>query len=169
MKLDESCTSNPKSQIGLPIEQLPPEQTGWLAGARDPEVGRTLALLHRNPAQPWTIAALAREVGISRSVLAERFRHYLGEPAYVVPDTLEPAARGEDPEIGAAAVSQRLQPRLDMNPRRHLTAPSNANSGFHRPPVSGTTREPAFAKTLHETNPLNSCKNSAHVRYSYGA
>jgi AraC-like DNA-binding protein len=62
------------------IEQLPPEQTGWLAGARDPEVGRTLALMHRNPAQPWTIAALAREVGISRSVLAERFRHYLGEP-----------------------------------------------------------------------------------------
>jgi len=62
------------------IAQLPPEQTGWLAGARDPEVGRTLALLHRNPEQPWTIADLAREAGISRSVLAERFRHYLGEP-----------------------------------------------------------------------------------------
>src|SRR5262245_17263488 len=62
------------------IAQLPPEQTGWLAGARDPEVGKTLALLHRNPAQPWTIATLAPEVGISRSALAERFRHYLGEP-----------------------------------------------------------------------------------------
>ena len=62
------------------IAALPPEQTGWLAGARDPEVGRALALLHRNPAQPWTIAELAREAGLSRSVLAERFRHYLGEP-----------------------------------------------------------------------------------------
>ena len=62
------------------ITELAPEQTGWLAGARDPEVGRALALLHRNPAQPWTIADLAREVGLSRSVLAERFRHYLGEP-----------------------------------------------------------------------------------------
>ena len=62
------------------IAELPPEQTGWLAGARDPEVGRALALLHRHPAQPWTIADLAREVGLSRSVLAERFRHYLGEP-----------------------------------------------------------------------------------------
>ena len=62
------------------VAQLPGEQTGWLAGARDPEVGRALALLHRNPARPWTIADLAAEVGGSRSVLAERFRHYLGEP-----------------------------------------------------------------------------------------
>ncbi len=36
--------------------------------------------MHRHPAQPWTIAGLAREVGLSRSVLAERFRHYLDEP-----------------------------------------------------------------------------------------
>jgi AraC-like DNA-binding protein len=61
------------------IAQLPPEQTGWLAGARDLEVGKTLALMHRNPAHPWTIASLAKEVGASRSVLAEHFRHYLNE------------------------------------------------------------------------------------------
>jgi AraC-like DNA-binding protein len=61
------------------VAQLPLEETGWLAGARDPEVGRALALLHRAPARPWTIAMLARDVGISRSVLAERFRHYLNE------------------------------------------------------------------------------------------
>jgi len=61
------------------IAQLPAEQTGWLAGARDAEVGRTLALMHRNPAHPWTIASLAKEAGLSRSVLAERFRHYLNE------------------------------------------------------------------------------------------
>lgn len=61
------------------IAQLPLERTGWLAGARDGEVGKTLALLHRDPARPWTLADLAREVGISRSVLAERFRHYLNE------------------------------------------------------------------------------------------
>jgi AraC-like DNA-binding protein len=59
------------------IANLPPEQTGWLAGARDAEVGKSLALMHRNPAHPWTIASLAGGVGVSRSVLAERFRHYL--------------------------------------------------------------------------------------------
>jgi AraC-like DNA-binding protein len=58
---------------------LPPEHTGWLAGVRDPEVGKTLALLHRKPAHSWTLAELAEEVGISRSVLAERFRRYLSE------------------------------------------------------------------------------------------
>ena len=62
------------------IAQLPGQQTGWLAGARDPEVGKALALMHRHPARPWTIADLANEAGLSRSVLAERFRHYLGEP-----------------------------------------------------------------------------------------
>jgi AraC-like DNA-binding protein len=61
------------------IALLPQEQTGWLAGVRDPEVGKALALLHRKPAHPWTIASLASEVGISRSVLAERFRRYLSE------------------------------------------------------------------------------------------
>jgi AraC-like DNA-binding protein len=59
------------------IATLPHSQTGWLAGVRDPEVGKALALLHREPARPWTIALLAAEVGISRSVLAERFQHYL--------------------------------------------------------------------------------------------
>jgi AraC-like DNA-binding protein len=61
------------------IALLPPEQTGWLAGVRDPEVGKALALMHRQPVHPWTIATLANEVGISRSVLAERFRRYLSQ------------------------------------------------------------------------------------------
>jgi transcriptional regulator GlxA family with amidase domain len=61
------------------IALLPQQQTGWLAGVRDPEVGKALALLHRNPAAPWTIASLANEVGLSRSVLAERFQRYLSE------------------------------------------------------------------------------------------
>ena len=62
------------------IANLPAEQTGWLAGARDAEVGKALALMHRRPAHPWTIASLAKEAGVSRSVLAVRFRHYLNEP-----------------------------------------------------------------------------------------
>lgn len=59
------------------VAQLPADQTGWLAGIRDPAVGRALALLHRRPAHPWTIETLGNEAGVSRSVLAERFRRYL--------------------------------------------------------------------------------------------
>lgn len=62
------------------MEQLPPEQTGWLAGARDPVVGATLALMHRKPCHQWTLGELAAEVGASRSVLVERFTQFLGEP-----------------------------------------------------------------------------------------
>jgi AraC-like DNA-binding protein len=61
-------------------EQLPPEQVGWLAGARDPIVGGALALLHRKPFHAWTLDTLVLELGTSRSVLMERFSQYLGEP-----------------------------------------------------------------------------------------
>jgi len=61
------------------ISALPPEQTGWMAGARDPVIGQALALLHKEPAHPWTIAQLAKRTGLSRTRLAERFRHYLEE------------------------------------------------------------------------------------------
>ncbi len=61
------------------IEMLPASHTGWLAGVRDPDVGQALALLHKQPAHPWTIASLADAVGVSRSVLADRFRHYLSD------------------------------------------------------------------------------------------
>jgi AraC-like DNA-binding protein len=62
------------------MERLPPEQTGWLAGARDRVVGTALAALHRKPDRRWTVEALAAEAGASRSVLAERFNRFLGEP-----------------------------------------------------------------------------------------
>ena len=62
------------------LETLPPEQTGWLAGLRDHTIGRSLALLHEQPARSWTLEQLAREVGVSRSVLAERFTHLVGQP-----------------------------------------------------------------------------------------
>jgi AraC-like DNA-binding protein len=60
------------------MEQLPSDQTGWLAGARDPVVGGVLALLHRDPANDWTLDTLASAVGSSRSVIAKRFDRYIG-------------------------------------------------------------------------------------------
>ena len=62
------------------LESLPPGQTTWLAGLRDPFVGRALTALHRDPARSWTIESLARKVGLSRSGLAERFSQFVGQP-----------------------------------------------------------------------------------------
>lgn len=52
----------------------------WVSGTGDPVVGEALALLHREPAAPWTIAALARRVHVSRATLAARFRTAVGQP-----------------------------------------------------------------------------------------
>src|SRR5437763_12705468 len=62
------------------VAGLPEQQTGWLAGARDAIVGKSLGLLHSRIAHPWTIAELAAEVGVSRTALVERFTLYLSEP-----------------------------------------------------------------------------------------
>jgi AraC-like DNA-binding protein len=56
---------------------LPAEQTGWLAALKDPVLSRALVLLHAQPAEPWTVEALARRAAVSRSVLAERFSRTL--------------------------------------------------------------------------------------------
>lgn len=53
---------------------------GWLAGLRDPQVGKALALLHGQHARHWTTEALASAVGLSRSAFAERFTHLIGQP-----------------------------------------------------------------------------------------
>ncbi|MFO1375817.1 MAG: AraC family transcriptional regulator [Steroidobacteraceae bacterium] len=77
------------------VAALPESQTGWLAGARDPLVGRSLALLHARSAHHWTIAELADAVGASRTVLVEHFSRYLGEApiAYLTRWRLQLAAR----------------------------------------------------------------------------
>ncbi len=61
-------------------EALPEGQTGWLAGLRDVYVARALALLHHDVSRRWTVDDLGREVGLSRSALADRFIRLIGEP-----------------------------------------------------------------------------------------
>jgi len=62
------------------VENLPEGQTGWLAGLRDTHVARALALLHRDITRSWTVGELGREVGLSRSALADRFIRLIGVP-----------------------------------------------------------------------------------------
>ena len=62
------------------LESLPADASGWLAALRDRHVGKTIALLHERPAEPWTIDELGRQVGLSRSALHERFVELVGQP-----------------------------------------------------------------------------------------
>ncbi|HEY0754989.1 MAG TPA: AraC family transcriptional regulator [Ktedonobacteraceae bacterium] len=52
--------------------------TGWLGALHDPAIGNALALIHRSAEEPWTVASLAAEIHLSRSVFSERFSRLVG-------------------------------------------------------------------------------------------
>ena len=49
-----------------------------LSGLRDPQIGKSLELIHAEPEKPWSVATLASEVGMSRSAFADRFKELVG-------------------------------------------------------------------------------------------
>jgi AraC-like DNA-binding protein len=143
------------------IEQLPQEQTGWLAGVRDPEIGRALALLHQKPAHPWTIASLGQEIGVSRSVLAERFRRYLSKSpkAYLAHWRLQLGAqllKSTNRSVAeiAADVGYESEPSFNRAFKRQFGLPparyrnqSKAGRSFLSNPVSSKHRRPSPSLT----------------------
>jgi AraC-like DNA-binding protein len=62
------------------LESMPEGASGWLAALRDRHVGKAIVLMHEQPAEHWTIDELARQVGLSRSALYERFVGLVGQP-----------------------------------------------------------------------------------------
>jgi AraC-like DNA-binding protein len=63
------------------IETDPAARTGWLGALQDPQIGRAISLIHRDPARAWTVASLADESAMSRSAFAARFTELVDEPA----------------------------------------------------------------------------------------
>lgn len=57
----------------------PVHAEGWLRGLADPALARALSAIHRQPSEPWTVARLAQQAGLSRTVFSERFLHRVGE------------------------------------------------------------------------------------------
>ena len=61
------------------VSELSEANSSWLAGARDPAIGKALTFLHDDPSRDWTVEDLARKIGLSRTRFAERFRHFIGD------------------------------------------------------------------------------------------
>ena len=131
------------------MRQLPPEQTGWLAGARDPMVGAALALLHRTPCHAWTVSEIATAVGASRSVLAERFALLLGEPplTYLARWRLQLAAR-------ALQTTRRtiLQVASDVGYESEAAFNRAFKREFGLPPAQYRRRHAADGEGVHGTD-----------------
>ena len=97
--------------IRMHMDQLVNNNTGWLAGLRDPLVGRALMLLHARPAHDWTLEELASEAAASRSALADRFTQIVGCPPiqYLTRWRMQIAAsRLADPNVKIAAVAHEI-------------------------------------------------------------
>ena len=113
------------------------EAPSWYRAHGDPVVGRALRMLHHHPAHPWTVAALAKETGVSRAALARRFTELVGEPpmAYLTEWRLALAAdllREPDATVGSVAqqvgygspfaLSTAFKRHRGVSPRAHRMA-----------------------------------------------
>ena len=63
------------------IDSASDEDLGWLTALRDDQIGSAIATIHREPEKHWSVASLAKEVGMSRSGFSARFTSLVGEPA----------------------------------------------------------------------------------------
>ena len=135
------------------MEQLPPEQDGWLAGARDPIVGAALALLHRKPFHAWTLNASRGEQARRAPCSCERFDHYLGEPplTYLTRWRLQLASR---------LLETSAQDRSSRSPPKSAT---NSEAAFNRAFKREFGAPPARYRKQHEG------KDSVAVRESGGS
>jgi AraC-like DNA-binding protein len=143
---------------------LPAEHLGWLARARDDVVGRALALLHRQPSRRWTLDALARDVGASRSTLAERFAHYLHEPpmTYLARWRLQLGAR-------LLATTQQVCSKSRggwvTSRRPRLTGLSGASTNYHRVAIAAQRAgEPSRHQDMPESADLHQTRRQSDGR-----
>ena len=99
-----------------------------MAGLADAKLGKALRIMHEDAQRPWTVAALATAVGMSRSAFAARFTDIIGMPPidYLANwrMTLAKAALasskhadGRDRGNGRLSVCQRIQHRLQAGHR----------------------------------------------------
>ena len=56
------------------------ENSGFLKAISHKQLGQALKLMHQQPQERWTISLLAKEIGMSRSMLASKFLDAIGEP-----------------------------------------------------------------------------------------
>ena len=128
------------------IETDPAAQTGWLGALQDPQIGRAISLIHRDPARDWTVAALADELAMSRSAFAARFTELVGEPAmqYVTRWRMHVALTTRCSDQGATVAELAAPPRLPLRGRVRARVQARHRRAARR----GQARRPGGAARL---------------------
>jgi AraC-like DNA-binding protein len=125
------------------IASSDPASGGWLRGLLDPAIGLALSLVHARPGAPWTIESLGREVGLSRTVFAQRFRTLVGETVmvYVTRIRMHLAAgllcAGSD---GLSRIAQRVGYESEVTFSKAFRAWAGEPPGRYRRRMSSQTR-----------------------------
>jgi AraC-like DNA-binding protein len=116
---------------------------GWLAALSDPVVGQVLRLMHEKPAHPWTVDELAKQAGVSRSVLADRFVETMSmSPIRYLTGWRMELAAGRLLETGdaiaeiAADVGYESESSFSRAFKRYVGQPPAAWRDAKQPPVS---------------------------------
>jgi AraC-like DNA-binding protein len=97
--------------LRLHLASAPAVERGWIAALRDPVLAPALAQLHGTPERKWTVAELAAQAAVSRSLLDERFRLVLGRSPirYLTEWRMHVAAELlVSTELGVAQVARRV-------------------------------------------------------------
>jgi len=117
------------------------DRSGWLGALRDPQIGRVLVQLHRQPERDWSVAALAASVNMSRSVFSDRFTALVGAPPllYLTRWRMHLAARWlREDRASLGQVASRLgyesEPSFSRAFKRHLGVPPGAVRRGHALP-----------------------------------
>jgi AraC-like DNA-binding protein len=67
--------------LRLHLAEPSPHSRGWLFALADRRMRAVIAAMHAEPGRKWTLEALAKVAGMSRSSFAVRFKDTVGEPA----------------------------------------------------------------------------------------
>jgi AraC-like DNA-binding protein len=109
------------------VERRTEDTVGWLAAIRDPQIGRALVGIHRQPEQNWSVTSLAAAAQMSRSIFSERFTTMMGMPParYVARWRMHLASAWlRRQRLGVAEVAARLgyesEPSFSRAFKRHV-------------------------------------------------
>src|SRR5688500_11820176 len=128
----------------------PAARSGWLGALADPQIGRAISLIHREPGREWTVASLADQIPMSRSAFAARFTGLVGEPAisYVTRWRMQLAAAAlRDEDATVAALADRFGYRSEAAFARAFKRVVGSPPGAVRRATSFTVSAPAAMVT----------------------
>ena len=141
------------------LEASGPETAGWLRALNDERIAPALRLLHREPERAWRVEELAKEVAMSRTSFALRFKSIVGVAplTYLMNLRMQLAEQAlregsvSVSELGLSlgyatesAFSNAFKRTRGMAPRRYR----NVFASMDRSARAGTKRQSAFLQKV---------------------